>query len=79
VPKSSLSTEKLAALFLLGVLMFSPPLIAIFDAGVTISGIPLLYIFCSAPGRSASVWPPGLSPGRGGGQIKGRAGKQAAT
>ena len=45
MPKSSLRTEKLAALFLLGVLMFSPPLIAIFDAGVTISGIPLLYIY----------------------------------
>jgi hypothetical protein len=47
VPKSDLSTEKLAALFLFGVLMFSPPLIAVFDAGagVTVSGIPLLYIY----------------------------------
>ena len=47
MPKSDLSTEKLAALFLFGVLMFSPPLIAVFDAGagVTVSGIPLLYIY----------------------------------
>ncbi len=51
MPKSNLNTEKLGALFLLGVLMFSPPLMGIFDAGahVTVLGVPLLYfyLFCA--------------------------------
>jgi len=47
VPKPNLNTEKLGALFLLGVLMFSPPLMGIFDAGalVTVFGVPLLYFY----------------------------------
>lgn len=50
MPKSNLNTEKLAALFLLGILMFSPPMMGIFDAGalVTVFGVPLLYFYLFA-------------------------------
>lgn len=39
--------ERMAALFFLGLLLFNPPLLGIFDAGAdaTLIGIPLLYIY----------------------------------
>ncbi|MGI9523794.1 MAG: hypothetical protein ACR2PG_19350 [Hyphomicrobiaceae bacterium] len=39
------SKEKLAALFLLAVLLFNPPLILIFDSPATAAGIPVLYVY----------------------------------
>lgn len=38
-------SERLISLFLLGVLLFSPPLLLIFDLPETIGGFPLLYLF----------------------------------
>ncbi len=37
--------ERLIALFLLGLLLFSPPLLGIFDLPETALGIPVLYLF----------------------------------
>ena len=42
--------ERMAALFLLGLAAFTPPLLDVFDAGadVTVLGIPLLYLYLFA-------------------------------
>ncbi len=42
--------ERMVALFLLGLAMFTPPLLDVFDAGaeVTVWGIPLLYLYLFA-------------------------------
>ena len=37
--------ERLLALFLLGVLMFSPPLLKIFSIDTYFVGVPLLYLY----------------------------------
>lgn len=37
--------ERLVALFLFGVLLFSPPLMLVFDREGTVAGIPLLYLY----------------------------------
>ena len=37
--------ERLLALFLLGVLMFSPPLLKIFSVDTYVVGVPLLYLY----------------------------------
>ncbi len=37
--------ERSIALFLLGILLFNPPLLSIFGADVAFGGIPLLYIY----------------------------------
>ncbi len=37
--------ERSIALFLLGILLFNPPLLSIFGVDVAFSGIPLLYIY----------------------------------
>ncbi len=37
--------ERSIALFLLGILLFNPPLLSIFAGDVTIAGVPLLYIY----------------------------------
>lgn len=44
--------ERSVALFLLGLLLFSPPLMSLFDAPRFVAGIPLLYVylFCAWAG-----------------------------
>lgn len=37
--------ERSIALFLLGILLFNPPLLSIFSGDVVIAGVPLLYIY----------------------------------
>jgi hypothetical protein len=44
-PKLRLSAQRLAALFLLGWLLFNFPLLALFNRGVDVLGIPLLYAY----------------------------------
>ncbi len=43
--RSSMTSERLASLFLLGVLLFNPPLLSIFDIPDYVLGIPVLYIY----------------------------------
>jgi hypothetical protein len=43
--KSGSLIERLGALFLLGVLMISPPLLAVFRADVLVAGVPLLFLY----------------------------------
>ena len=47
--RSSRVGQRLAALFLLGCLLFNYPLLAIFNVRATVLGIPLLYayLFCA--------------------------------
>jgi len=49
VTRSSRVGQRLAALFLLGCLLFNYPLLAIFNMRATVLGIPLLYayLFCA--------------------------------
>jgi hypothetical protein len=49
VTRSSRVGQRLAALFLLGCLLFNYPLLAIFNVRATVLGIPLLYayLFCA--------------------------------
>lgn len=42
---SGIAGERLVALFILGVLLFSPPFLLIFDNSVTVLGIPVLYLY----------------------------------
>ena len=42
---SEIAGERLVALFLLGILMLTPPLMLIFDRSAEISGIPVLYLY----------------------------------
>jgi hypothetical protein len=44
-PKLRLSAQRLAALFLLGWLLFNFPLLALFNRTVEVLGIPLLYAY----------------------------------
>lgn len=41
----AVQAQKLVALFLLGCLLFSFPLLALFNGGGTLAGIPLLYVY----------------------------------
>jgi hypothetical protein len=43
--RSSLTAQRLAALFLLGCALFNWPLLALFNRSAEIFGIPLLYAF----------------------------------
>ncbi len=43
--RSRMTSERLASLFLLGVLLFNPPLLSIFDFPDYVLGIPVLYIY----------------------------------
>lgn len=43
--KSNVTGQRLAALFLLGCLLFNYPLLSLFTGGVEIFGIPLLYAY----------------------------------
>ena len=42
---SGIASERLVALFILGVLLFSPPFLLIFDNATTVVGIPVLYLY----------------------------------
>ena len=39
------SGERIAILFILGILLFSPPFILIFDRPVLVAGIPVLFLY----------------------------------
>lgn len=43
--RRGLTSERLIGLFLLGVLLFMPPLIGVFDRSYLVGGIPLLYLY----------------------------------
>jgi hypothetical protein len=43
--RSSLTAQRLTALFLLGCVMFNYPLLALFNRSTEVFGIPLLYAF----------------------------------
>lgn len=43
--RSGTASERFVALFLLGVLLFNPPFLSIFDNSATIVGLPLLYFY----------------------------------
>lgn len=43
--RSRLTTQRLAAIFLLGCLLFNYPLLALFNKTATVSGIPVLYAY----------------------------------
>ena len=47
MPDSGQRRERLAALFFLGVVLFNPPLLELFDGGAdsTVFGVPLLYAY----------------------------------
>ena len=48
MPKSSRKGQRLVGLFLLGCLLFSYPLLAIFNVRATVLGIPLIYAYLFA-------------------------------
>jgi hypothetical protein len=43
--KPSLSTYRIASLFLLGCLLFNYPMLALFNVGATAGGVPVLYVY----------------------------------
>lgn len=43
--RDTLTSDRLIALFLLGVLAISPPLLAVFRADAFIAGMPLLFVY----------------------------------
>ena len=43
--RPGIMSERLISLFLLGALLFSPPLLLIFDLPETVGGFPPLYLF----------------------------------
>lgn len=43
--RNSATRDRLIAVFLLGLLVFSPPLLSIFDAETLVLGIPLLFLY----------------------------------
>jgi len=44
----AMRAQRLAALFILGWLLFSYPLLSLFNVGGTVAGIPLLYAYLFA-------------------------------
>lgn len=48
VPRRGLRAERLAFLFVLGLLVFNPPFLAIYNLPETVFGIPLLYLYLFA-------------------------------
>ena len=46
--RPGITSERLISLFLLGLLLFNPPLLSIFDVPDTAIGIPILYIYLFA-------------------------------
>ena len=43
--RSRLTAQRLAAVFLLGCLLFNYPLLALFNRAVSVLGVPLLYAY----------------------------------
>jgi len=43
--RSEISSERIVILFLLGILLFSPPFILIFDSPALVAGIPKLFLY----------------------------------
>jgi hypothetical protein len=43
--RPGITTERLLALFLLGILVFTPPFLGIFNTPRLVAGIPLLYLY----------------------------------
>ncbi len=43
--RPGITSERLVSLFLLGLLLFNPPLLSIFDVPETVIGFPILYIY----------------------------------
>jgi len=43
--RSGISSERIVGLLILGIVMFSPPFILIFDKPVLVAGIPLLFLY----------------------------------
>ena len=43
--RPGITSERLISLFLLGLLLFNPPLLSIFDTPETVIGFPILYIY----------------------------------
>ena len=43
--RPGITSERLISLFLLGLLLFNPPLLSIFDVPEAVIGIPILYIY----------------------------------
>lgn len=43
--RSGLMSERLIALFLLGIVLFTPPFLGIFNVATTTAGIPTLYLY----------------------------------
>jgi hypothetical protein len=48
VNKPNIKTQRLAALFILGGLLFNYPLLALFNRPALLYGIPLLYVYVFA-------------------------------
>jgi len=46
--KPSIKTQRLAALFALGCLLFNYPLLALFNRPALLGGVPLLYVYVFA-------------------------------
>ena len=46
--KPSIKTQRLAALFALGCLLFNDPILALFNRPVFVGSIPLLYVYVFA-------------------------------
>ena len=43
--KPYIKTQRLAALFVLGAVLFNYPLLALFNRAVVVAGVPLLYLY----------------------------------
>ena len=43
--RSEISSERIVILFILGILLFSPPFILIFDKPALVAGIPILFLY----------------------------------
>ena len=43
--KPYMKTQRLAALFALGAVLFNYPLLALFNRAVVVAGVPLLYLY----------------------------------
>jgi hypothetical protein len=46
--RPSIKTHRLAALFILGALLFNYPLLALFNHPALIAGVPILYVYAFA-------------------------------
>ena len=54
--RPGLTQERLVALFLLGVLLFTPPFLGIFNTPDRILGLPSSTFICLRLGRCSSCW-----------------------